>query len=241
MFTDPFSKFRLLTSRPWLLEEDDGAGSGTDERGGSGGGGDGDESGDSGGSDEGGSGGSGTDLTAEVAKWKSLARKHEEQAKRNAKAARELEQLKRSQMDEHEKAIAEAEERGRRAARLEVAERLAAAEIRAELKGVVDDPAAIVEDLNVRKYVTDDGEVDSDAVAQLREKFARLAKSSSDGGNSDGSGAGTGRGGPDLRQGVRGGNRPAQLTRDDLKNMTPDEIAKAKSEGRLNDLLGIKS
>lgn len=241
MFTDPLSKFRLLTSRPWFLEEDDGAGSGTDHSGATGDGDDGDEGGDSDGANATGSGGSGTDLTAEVAKWKSLARKHEDQAKRNAKAAKELEQLKRSQMDENEKAIAEAEERGRQAARLEVAEKLAAAEIKAELKGVVDDPAAIVEDLNLRKYVTDDGEVDSDAVAQLREKFSKLAKSSSDGGNSNGSGAGTGKGGPDLRQGVRGGNRPAQLTRDDLKNMTPDEIAKAKSEGRLNDLLGITS
>lgn len=233
MLTDPLSKFRLLTSRPWFLEEDDGAGSGA---GGTGGGDDGVAGGDGKAPDD--DGGSGTDLAAEVVKWKALARKHEDQAKRNAKAAKELEQLKRSQMDENEKAIAEAEERGRTAARLEVAEKLAAAEIKAELKGVVDDPAAIVEDLNLRKYVTDDGEVDSDAIVQLREKFSRLAKSDSS--SSNGSAGSTGKGSPDLKQGVRGGNRPAQLTHDDLKHMTPDEVVKAKADGRLNDLLGIK-
>ena len=32
----------------------------------------------------------------------------------------------------------------------------------------------------------------------------------------------------------------AKLTRADLGRMSPDEIVKAKAEGRLNDLLGIK-
>lgn len=36
------------------------------------------------------------------------------------------------------------------------------------------------------------------------------------------------------------GNGAAQLSREDLKGMSPDAIVKAKSEGRLNDLLGIK-
>lgn len=37
-----------------------------------------------------------------------------------------------------------------------------------------------------------------------------------------------------------GSGKPAQLTRDDLKRMSPQEITKAKAEGRLNDVLGIK-
>lgn len=36
------------------------------------------------------------------------------------------------------------------------------------------------------------------------------------------------------------GNNVAQLSREDVKGMTPDAIVKAKAEGRLNDLLGIK-
>lgn len=40
--------------------------------------------------------------------------------------------------------------------------------------------------------------------------------------------------------GARKGNGPAQLTRDDLKGMSPKEIVKAKAEGRLRDVLGPK-
>lgn len=36
------------------------------------------------------------------------------------------------------------------------------------------------------------------------------------------------------------GNGAAQLSREDIKGMSPDAIVKAKAEGRLNDLLGIK-
>lgn len=32
-----------------------------------------------------------------------------------------------------------------------------------------------------------------------------------------------------------------QLTRDDLKTMTPDQIVDARATGRLNDLLGVPS
>lgn len=40
-------------------------------------------------------------------------------------------------------------------------------------------------------------------------------------------------------QGARGA-APGQITRDELKSMSSEEIVKAQSEGRLNDLLGIK-
>lgn len=38
--------------------------------------------------------------------------------------------------------------------------------------------------------------------------------------------------------GARGGSAPGQLTRDDLKTMSPEEIVKAKEDGRLKTLLG---
>lgn len=41
--------------------------------------------------------------------------------------------------------------------------------------------------------------------------------------------------------GARKGSKPDQLTRDDLKKMSPDQIVKAKSDGRLADLMGVDS
>lgn len=114
------------------------------------------------------------DWKAEAEKWQTQARKHEKRAKDNSTAAKELEKLKASMMSEQEKAVAEAEARGRQAAVGEVGQRLAAAEIKAALTGVVPDPAALVDDLNLAKYVGEDGQVDADAVAELRKKFEAL-------------------------------------------------------------------
>lgn len=115
------------------------------------------------------------DPAAEIEKWKALSRKHEAQSKANADAAKELAALKAANQTDAEKAIAEAEQRGRSAATAEVAQKLAAAEVRAALTGVVPDPSAVVEDLNLTKYVTDTGDVDQDAVKALREKYVALA------------------------------------------------------------------
>lgn len=42
-------------------------------------------------------------------------------------------------------------------------------------------------------------------------------------------------------QGARSGGAPGQLSRDDLKSMTPADIVKAQKDGRLNDLMGVSS
>jgi hypothetical protein len=165
---------------------------------------------------------------AEAEKWKSLSRKHEGQAKSNASAAKELEDLKAAQMTDTDKAVAEAEARGRQAATVETGQRLVAAEIKAALTGIVPDPAAIIEDLNLAKYVTDTGDVDEAAIKTLAEKYGSLA------------------GKPpaaDLGQGNRGptNNGVQQLTRDQLGSLTPDQIVEAKAKGQLNDILGIKT
>ena len=115
------------------------------------------------------------DWQAEAEKWKALARKHEDRAKENGAAARELEKLREASLSEAEKAVAEAEKRGRTAALTEVATKLAAAEVKAALAGVVTDPAAIVEDLNLAKFITADGDVDAKAVTALRDRYAALA------------------------------------------------------------------
>jgi len=78
----------------------------------------------------------------------------------------------------------------------------------------------------------DDGKVDTDAIeealADLLKKKPHLAAQG--GRRFQGSADG----------GARKGSGPAQLTRDDLKGMSPQEIVKAKAEGRLRDVLGEK-
>lgn len=132
--------------------------------------------------------------------WREKAQKHEKewravkatdsaQMRRELRAAqKELDEMRQASMSETEKAINEAEQRGRSAATSELAQRLAAAEVRAALTGVVPDPAAIVEDLNLAKYVTDTGDVDQEAVTALRKKYESFAPKPS----------------PDLKQGKQG-------------------------------------
>lgn len=107
--------------------------------------------------------------------WKEKAREQEKRAKANAKAQTELEKLRKQTMSETEKAVAEAEAKGRQSAMAEVGERLAAAKIETALTGIVPNPGDIVEDLNLAKYVTDDGSVDEAAVKALRTKYEGLA------------------------------------------------------------------
>ena len=108
-----------------------------------------------------------------------------------------------------------------------MAQRLAAAEIRAALTGVVPDPAAIIDDINVARYVADDGTVDADAVAQLRARFAALAPAKPAPAN--------------VPTGARGGD-PVTFTRAQLRAMTPKEYAaneqaiqQAMREGRITE------
>jgi hypothetical protein len=73
-------------------------------------------------------------------------------------------------------AIRAAEERGRKAAQLENGVRLAGAEIRAALVGAMTEEQVtdIIDDLNLSRYVTDEGEVDREAVTHLRDKFTSI-------------------------------------------------------------------
>ena len=51
-------------------------------------------------------------------------------------------------------------------------QRMAQAEVKAALSGLVDDPDAIIEDLNLAKFIGEDGEVNADAISALRSKYA---------------------------------------------------------------------
>lgn len=170
-----------------------------------------------------------TDWKAEAEKWKSHARKHEQLWKEKQGAVKELEELKTSQLSDTERAVKEAEARGRAEATMAYSQQIAAAELKAALTGVVADPNAVIEDINLAKYVTDKGDVNTEAIAAARDKFAALFASPPQ------------PQAPTLHQGRQGQPSPGQLTRADLSNMSPDDINKAIAEGRLDEVRGIKT
>lgn len=82
----------------------------------------------------------------------------------------------------------------------------------------------------------DDGKLDveaiQDALDELLKKKPHLAAAAQGGPAKRFSGTGDG--------GARNGSgRPAQLTEQDLKRMSPEAIVKARADGRLDDLMGV--
>ena len=115
--------------------------------------------------------------------------------------------------------------------------RIVRAEIKAAAKGVLADPTDALTFLDLSGFeVSEDGEVDgkkiSDALDDLLKAKPHLAAKQRPRfeGRAD--------------NGAQGrASAPDQLTREDVKRLAAagkhDEIAKAKSEGRLNDVLGL--
>lgn len=114
------------------------------------------------------------DLAAEVEKWKSLARKQEERAKANAKAAKELEDFKRQHMTDQEKAIEEAKALGRAEALSSLGTRLVDAEIRAVAAGRLSPEQldVLFQGLNRSVFMTDDGSVDIESIKKFIDGIA---------------------------------------------------------------------
>ncbi len=110
------------------------------------------------------------DLTAEVEKWKALARKHEQKAKDLAPAAQRLAELEQASQSETERAVAKARQEADQSARAEErgtwAQRLAAAQFvaLAARRNAKFDAQAVLDDLNLARYVGDDGEPDDKAL-----------------------------------------------------------------------------
>lgn len=151
-------------------------------------------------------------LTAEIDKWKNLARKHEERAKENADKAKRLDALEEQSKSELEKAA-------ERAARAEAQlEELRIANLRMEVAGEKGVPAALLSGATKEELV--------EAAEKLLAFKGTTPKAPAA-----------------AAQGAIGSpvNAPAQITsREVLKTMSPAEIAQAKREGRLNQLLGVK-
>lgn len=114
----------------------------------------------------------GTDWKAEAEKWKAQSRKHEQRAKDNAAAAKERDKLKREGMSDVDKRVDEAVAAARAEERTKAGERVARSAFLAAAKGRLADPAAVADDVNLRKYVNDDGEVDDDAIGELVDRLA---------------------------------------------------------------------
>jgi hypothetical protein len=158
-----------------------------------------------------------------VEKWKSLSRKNEQQAKANAAAAKELDELKKSQLTEQERLIESTKEETRKAVRLEFANKLVDAELKTALNGRVLDGGALLE-FNKSNFIDDDGNVNSESIQTWVEAHSSTSEAPK----------------PDFGQGNRGEtSRLSQITsRDELSNMSPAEVLAARKDGRLDSLMG---
>ena len=151
------------------------------------------------------------DWEAEARKWKELSRKNESRMKENAEKARLYD---------------EAQEQGK--SELQKAQEAAA---KAEAR------AAAMEAEAMRSKVAAATGVDADLLSgsseeELRASAERLLAWR---------GAQVPKGAPATDAGVRGDEIRAarQLTREDLKKMSPAEIIKARQNGQLNNIMGI--
>lgn len=152
-----------------------------------------------------------TDWEAEARKWKELSRKNEARMKENAEKARLYD---------------EAQEQGK--SELQKAQEAAA---KAEAR------AAAMEAEVMRAKVAASTGVDADLLSgsseeELRASAERLIAWR---------GAQVPKGAPSSDAGIRGEQIRAvkQLTREDIKKMSPSEILKARKDGQLNNLMGI--
>ncbi|MEV8349052.1 hypothetical protein ACFVTT_15655 [Streptomyces niveus] len=128
---------------------------------------------------------------SEVEKWKAQSRKHEQRAKDNADAARELAELKAANATDSEKAIAEAVKAAVTEERSKGAAKLARQVFLANAAGRLDNPADVVEDVNLSKYIDANGDVDEDGLAKLLDRLApKPGKGDGEGGGGDQGGGG---------------------------------------------------
>ncbi|MFJ8760838.1 hypothetical protein [Streptomyces cyaneofuscatus] len=120
----------------------------------------------------------------QIAERLAASRKWETRAKKNSTAAEELAKLKREGMSDQEAAVAAA----RAEERVKGGEKVARNTFLALAKGRITDPVAVVEEINLQKYVDDDGDVDDDAIGKLIDKLAP-AKSGKDDDDQDDEGS----------------------------------------------------
>lgn len=158
---------------------------------------------------------------------------HAERDQRRALEA-EIEALKapKPSGDDSAPDTAEIKRQATRDANAKANTRIIRSEIKAAAAGKLADPSDALAYLDPSKFeLNADGDVDADELADaiddlLTRKPYLAAKAAP-------RFQGTGDGGA-----ARNAQGPSQLTREDLKRMSPVAISKAKAEGRLNSLLG---
>lgn len=151
------------------------------------------------------------DWEAEARKWKELSRKNESRMKENAEKARLYDEAQEQGKSELQKAQDAAAKAEARAAAME------AEAMRAKVA------AATGVDADLLSGSSED-ELRASAERLLAWRGAQVPK-----------------GAPATDAGVRGDEIRAarQLTREDLKKMSPAEIIKARQDGQLNNIMGI--
>jgi hypothetical protein len=166
--------------------------SGTGGDGGAGAGGDGGQGGAGAGDGGGTAGGSATDWEAKYKEVLGHSRDWEKRAKDNKTAADELATLKASQMSDQEKAVADAEAKGRTAAVSEYGKELAAArfEVAATKAGVQLGEAAAL--IDMAQFVGDDGKPDTKAIDAAVKQLSNLAPAGGPGRSGGDFGGGSG-------------------------------------------------
>lgn len=151
------------------------------------------------------------DWEAEARKWKELSRKNESRMKENAEKARLYDEAQEQGKSELQKAQEAAAKAEERAAAME------AEALRAKVAAATGVDADLLSG-------SSEEELRASAERLLAWRGAQVPK-----------------GAPATDAGVRGDEIRAarQLTREDLKKMSPAEIIKARQDGQLNNIMGI--
>lgn len=223
--TGPLSPLLYASGGEGDGEEDTGAADGDDGQGGEGAGADG-GGGDGQGDDEGDP--AGAEQLGDAGKRALDSMKSKWQTERTKRRELEQQLAAKDGADEAEQARRQAEA----GALAKANARILKAEIRAAAKGRLSDPADALTFLDLDQFeVGEDGEIDPE---EIEEAITGLLKSKPYLGSASAPRfQGTGDGGA-----ARKAPRPKQLTKQDLKTMTPAQILKARDAGQLSDLLG---
>jgi hypothetical protein len=113
-----------------------------------------------------------TDWKAEAEKYRALQKKWEARAKENSTAAKERDELRKQSMTEQEKAVEEASAKARTEERVRLAGKLARQGFLAAAAGRIPHAASVADDLNLARFVGEDGEIDESGLAELVDRLA---------------------------------------------------------------------
>ena len=157
------------------------------------------------------------DYQAEAEKWKSLSRKNEDRARENAEKAKRLDEIEEQSKSEIQKAIEAREAAEKRASAAEVKSLRASIAV---AKGI--DPDLLTGSTEEEITAAAEKLLAWRGAAAPAVPAAKPSTSSDD-------------------AGPRGDaiSGPKQLTKDELKGMTPKEINEARKRGELNTIMGV--